>query len=381
MVAAYQVETVSSLEALQALEPVWNRLLDEAGIEHPFLAHEWVVTWWECFGAGRSLRVLLVKDSTGPVAIAPLMLTRTRLYGLPVRQLQLIANVHAQRADFIVPARGEGAYRAIWEHLVRQRGWWDVMVLPQLPAGSRTLERLPRLAAAAGHGWGAWTAARSPRVVLAGSWECYERGLPRKHRSNLRNRFKRLGALGEVALEVVGRGPGLEQALHDGFVLEGAAWKGQAGTAIASRPELRRFYTRLAKRAAERGWLQLQFLKVASRRVAFGYALRFKDTLYLLKPGYDPAYSAYAPSSLLIALVLRAAFAEGLASYDLLGDDDAWKHVWTDDVQAHTWLFVFGRGTRGRFLHRMKFRWLPWLRRAWARMNQRPAAAGGGAGA
>ena len=377
--AALEVETVSSLDALRALQPVWNRLLDEAGIDHPFLAHEWIVTWWECFGGGRSLHVLLVKDATGPVAIAPLMLTRPRVYGLRVRRFELLSNVHTQRADFIVSARGEHAYRAIWDHLARHRGLWDVLLLPHLPAASRTLDWLTRLADGAGHHWGAWRAARSPRIVLDGTWEAYESGLPRKHRSNLRNRMKRLSLLGAVELEVVTGGAELDQALRDGFVLEGAAWKEQGGTAIRCRPELQDFYARLGERAARQGWLQLQFLKVAGRRIAFGYALRFKDTLYLLKPGYDPAFAAYSPSSLLCAMVLRAAFAQGLRAYDLLGDDDAWKRAWTDEVREHSWLFVFGRGAKGRLLYLLKFRLLPWLRRTLARWRARrgtPATSG-----
>jgi CelD/BcsL family acetyltransferase involved in cellulose biosynthesis len=372
--AAMEVETVTGLEALRALGPVWSRLLDEAEIDHPFLAHDWIVTWWECFGAGKSLHVLLIKDQGVPVAIAPLMLNHTRVYGLRARRLELIANVHTQRADFIVSARCPHAYRAIWEHLARQRGVWDALMLPQVPSSSPTLEWLPRLAEDAGHHWGAWRAARSPRVVLGGNWEAYESGLPRKHRSNLRNRFKRLAALGPVELEVVTGGPGLQDALQEGFVLEGAAWKEEGGTAIRCRPELEAFYARLGERAARQGWLQLQFLKVAGRRIAFGYALRFKDTLYLLKPGYDPAFSAYAPSSLLCAMVLRAAFAQGLRAYDLLGDDDTWKRTWTSEVRAHCWLFVYGRGWKGRLLHLLKFRLVPWLRRVARRVRARAGA-------
>jgi CelD/BcsL family acetyltransferase involved in cellulose biosynthesis len=275
--------------------------------------------------------------------------------------------VHTQRADFIVSPGCPRAYRAIWEHLREQRGKWDALVLPQVPSSSPTLEWLPRLAEGAGHDWGAWRAARSPRVVLDGTWETYEASLPRKHRSNLRNRFKRLAALGPVEREVVTGGPDLGAALAEGFVLEGAAWKAEGGTAIRCRPELEAFYTHLGERAARQGWLELQFLKVGGRRIAFGYALRFQDTLYLLKPGYDPAFAAYSPSSLLCALVLRDAFARGLRAYDLLGEDDEWKRAWTSQVRAHSWLFVYSRTWRGRLLHLLKFRLLPCVRRLRAR--------------
>jgi CelD/BcsL family acetyltransferase involved in cellulose biosynthesis len=361
--SAYEVETVSDTAALHALAPAWTRLLEAAGVDHPFLAHEWIVTWWECFGLGHLLHVLVVKAAGQVVAIAPLMVLRQRLYGLRVRQLQLIANVHAQRADFIVARGAEGAYRAIWERLRTQQALWDLMVLPQLPEGSPTLDRVPRLAERDGLPWGAWRSADSPWIRVEGTWEDYERGLARKHRSNLRNRMKRLRELGAVEMEVVTGGARLDQDLDEGLALEAAAWKGDAGTAIRCHPDLVRFYGRLAERTAEQGWLRLQFLTVGGRRIAFAYALCFKDALFLLKPGYDPAYAAYSPSNLLCMLVLREAFASSVRAYDLLGANDTWKRDWTDEARAHSWLFVFGRGARARLLYLAKFRLLPWLKR------------------
>src|SRR6202035_4838275 len=131
-----------------------------------------------------------------------------------------------------------------------QKGLWDVLVLPQIPAESITLQQLPALAATQGFRVGLWRAPDSPCLHLTGTWETYFNGLARKHRSNLRNRLKRLERLGRVELEV-------GSALEEGFEIEAAAWKGRKGTAIGCRPELRRFYTRLATQAAGKGWLRL----------------------------------------------------------------------------------------------------------------------------
>jgi len=355
-----RVRAVSDYERLVELEPVWNRLLDEAGIDHPFLSHEWVRTWWECFGAGQRLYVLVVEADGEPVAIAPLMVGRGRLYGVSLRWLQLIANAHTQRCDFIVGRRGEAVYEAIWRHLSSAEVAWDVLVLPQLPAGSGTLEHLPELARQDGFRVGVWRSVDSPRLPVAGTWEDYVGRLAPKHRSNLRNRLRRLEERGKVALEVVTDcGP----ALEDGLRLEAAAWKGEAGTAIRCRPELSRFYTRLASWAAKRGWLRLQFLTVGGRRVAFAYSLCYKNTIFLLKPGYDPDYARYSPSNLLCYLVLRDAFAARITAHDFLGANDDWKREWTSEARPHFWLFVFGGTPRARLLYFTKFSLLPWIKR------------------
>src|SRR5215210_4686090 len=83
-----QVELIQDYPSFVALEPVWNRLVDEAGIDHPFLRHEWVRTWWDCFKPEGSLFIVLVTEGSKTVAIAPLMLDHGRMYGFPVRRLR-----------------------------------------------------------------------------------------------------------------------------------------------------------------------------------------------------------------------------------------------------------------------------------------------------
>jgi CelD/BcsL family acetyltransferase involved in cellulose biosynthesis len=368
------VEVVSDYAALLGLKPAWDELVEEAGIEHPFLGHEWICTWWESFGTGKELCVLLVRDGGKLVGIAPLMRSETRMYGLRVRRLGTLYNPHVPRSDFIVAGPVQLACRALWRHLRDAERGWDVLELCQLPPGARALDELPALARADGFLTGTWCAPGSPYLPVAGSWDDYFGGLRAKHRSNLKNRLKRLGRLGEVKLETVSSADGLAPALEDGFRIEAAAWKGKAGTAIDAEAELRLFYTRLAERMAPQGRLRLHFLTVDGRRIAFGYSLFHEKRLYLLKPGYDPQYAQLSPSSLLQLKVLQDAFARGLAEYDFLGVDDAWKLEWTGAVRPHQWQYVFPRNATGALLRALKFGIVPALRRLAPRRPARDAA-------
>jgi CelD/BcsL family acetyltransferase involved in cellulose biosynthesis len=358
-----RVEVVSDFAALLALKPAWDELLEQANTQHPFLTHEWICTWWECFGTGKELRVLLVRDGAKLVGIAPLMRSETRMYGLGVRRLGTLYNPHVPRCDFIVAAAAQGACRALWRHLRDAERGWDVLELCQLPPGSRALAELPGTARGDGFLTGTWCAPGSPYLRVAGSWDDYFGKLRAKHRSNLRNRLKRLGQLGEVKLDLVSSADELSAPLEDGFRLEAAAWKGEAGTAIGARGDLRLLYTRLAERMARRGRLRLHFLTLDGRRIAFGYSLFHQNRLYLLKPGYDPRYAHLSPSNLLWLMVLRDAFDQGLAEHDFLGMDDAWKLEWTSAVRRHQWLYVFPRSATGALLRSLKFGIVPALRR------------------
>lgn len=354
-----RVRIISDYESFLALEPVWNSLVEEAQVDHPFVRHEWVRAWWDSFGAGCELHVLEVKVGEDTVAIAPLMLSRSKIYGVPVRRLGFIANVNTQRCDLIVSRSAPAVYQAVWDHVHRTAGLWDILELPQLPPESATVDELTRLATSHGYRTGVWHAGDAPFIPVHGSWERYAAGLDSKHRANLRNRFKRLSALGTIALEEVSTPDRVAEALEEGLRIEAAAWKGRAGTAIAGHPDLREFYARVAIRAAARGWLRLQFLAVSGRRIAFAYSLRYRNRMYLLKDGYDPAYAAYSPFNLLCSMVLQDAFATGVEVYDFLGVTEPWKLEWARDTRSHHWLYVFSPSLRTWLLYQAKFRIIP----------------------
>lgn len=352
---ALRVEAVSSYSSFLALEPVWNRLVNASGIDHPFLEHAWVRTWWECFGADAEPRILVVREGDETVAIAPLLATTVSMFGVKARRLGFFYNSHVPRGGFIVTRRENDAYAAIWEHISRYRDW-DIVQLCQLPEDSASLGAIEQFAREDGCFTGTWTSGASPFIQLEGSWQQYQAGLATKHRSNLRNRFKRLRQIGPVELEQVRRHEEVDAALAEGLKLEAAAWKKDAGTAIACDSRVSRFYSLLARRAADKGWLRLHFLRAGETRVAFDYSLEYRGRMYLLKLGYDPEFAVYSSSNLLLSMVLEDAFGRGVKKYDFLGDSADWKRCWAKDHLVHQWLFVFSPTLKGRFLHSVKFR-------------------------
>lgn len=360
--AEYQVEVVNDYESFVALEPVWNTLVIEAGADHPFLEHFWIRTWWECFSAGSAMHIVLVKSGGQVVAIAPLILTRIRMYGVPMLSLGFFYNSHVPRAEFIVARHSEQAYAAIWNHLAEDRSW-DVLQLCQLERDSPTLHTTARLAALSGRRVETWMSCECPTIPIRSAWNEYFIGLPTKHRANLRNRMKRLLGRGPAVMETIDSQEGLAEGLKDGLRLEAAAWKGEAGTAISSDPRLARFYSLLAQRAAERGWLRLHFLKSESQRIAFDFSLCYNGRTFLLKHGYDPAHSQFSPSQLLLRFAIEKAFEE-CDEYEILGDRTDWKQCWTKSVRKHYWLFVFADSLKARFVHTAKFRLAPMAKRA-----------------
>lgn len=359
------IEIIRTREQFADLAPVWDALVARANVSHPFVTHTWMQTWWECFGNDGELMIALVRDMSGEaIAIAPLQRTTERIYGARHRSLRLLANEHSPRCDFIVAGDPAIAYAAIGDFLAVESRSWDVLRLCDVPAGSRTLVELTTRAADFGCLAGVRRGPNSPVLDTTTKWNQYLETLPSKRRWFLRNRLKRLSNLGRVSLETITKADDLVHVLDDGFRLEAAAWKGNAGTAIICDANVRRFYTTLAHRAADRGWLRLYFLKLDDRRIAFAYCLEYNNRVFLLKPGFDPEFASFSPGNVLFFLALEQLHGSDCVAYDFCGYDDQWKRQWAEETIAHNSIFMYAKRPLTRLDHYTEFALRPRLRRA-----------------
>ena len=365
--SAIAVDVIHDYATFVNLEAKWNETVDRAGLTHPFLRHEWLRTWWDSFGEGRTLNIIVVRAGNRILGLAPLMLEQVRMYGIGVRRIQFLHNDHTPKADVIVADGADEVYEALWKTLQAPRQPWDVLQLSQLPSDSPTHAQIARLSARQAYPTALWLSDDSPYLELSSNWNTYLSSLGAKLRQNIRNRIGRLTKLGEPSLQVLSDRDAIRQARAEALTLEASGWKRGAGTAIRSDPHVLRFYTQLADRAATAGWLRLMFLAVNGRRIAVSYASRYQDRLSFFKTGYDPEFSKYAPFKLLTYYAIRDGYGDGLREVDFLGDAEPWKLEWTSTTRPHDWLFVFGNTARARLVHAAKCRMLPtlkhWLRR------------------
>jgi CelD/BcsL family acetyltransferase involved in cellulose biosynthesis len=361
--ARITIETITDERRFLELRSIWNRLVEEAKIDHPFASHEWLQSWWKCFADGNKLHILLIKAGDRPIAIAPLMLSVGRMYGVKVRKIGFIANIHTPRFDFIVADRPRIVYQAIWQHLLKSAKLWDVVELIQVIFDSPTLKELPRFAAKDNFLTGIWHSEDCPYVNFDQGWKALLMGLSHNHRSQMGKRLRRLRRTGPVNLEIVSNQEDLQRLLDEGLGIEAAAWKLRAGSAILCHPALICFYRDVAEAMSKLGILRLIFLKVAGTRIAFAYALFHKNKIYVLKAGYRPEYAAYSPYLLLCHLLFQDACAHGVAEYEFLGGSDAWKLRWADKTKSQYWAYIMPRKLRTTLIHTVKFGALPSLRK------------------
>jgi CelD/BcsL family acetyltransferase involved in cellulose biosynthesis len=322
------------VEGIAAAAGDWDELADRAGAS-PFLRPGWFEAWSAAFGGRREPVVVCGRRDGRLVAALPALRGpgilrgptnwHTPVYG-PVVEDEAAAGDLAGALLGLAPSFLDLGFLDPAAPFAAQ--------LRALVAGSgrRTIER-PVL--------------RSPYVALDGDYEAFEATLEAKFRREANRRRRKLEEQGEVEVTFADGRERLGALLDEGFAVEGSGWKTDRGTAIAQNQEVDRFYRDVAAWAAERGWLQLGFVRLDGRAIAFNYSLVAAGTVYVVKVGFDPDWRRYAPGTILTREAIRCAYEAGCAVYDFLGDEDRYKLDWTSAARERIRLQVFGRTALG----------------------------------
>lgn len=337
----------SGLVGLAQVEEDWAAVLRQ--VEHPRFPHffAWYSAWAHHFAEDPgAVRVFVAYSNGAPVAIFPLVSCAARIGGIPVTVLTLPANPHLLICDVLlgaVPARSRLLAEFV-EHLrcqVEER--WDVLVLPNLLEDSAA--------------WSALRAAPPSRVVSEDADPCevlpiipFEQRLARLSagfRYDLRTGKKKL--LQEPALEFVrARRPAeVSAALAEFLAVEGSGWKGVKGSAIRCDERRVGFYRSVALAFAELGCAEINLLRTAGKTIAAQYCLAVGRTLYVLKLGYDEAYSKLAPGHVLLLHVLERSDAEhDFDTVNMLSNAE-WFGRFRSESRPRFTAYVFNDSARG----------------------------------
>jgi len=174
------------------------------------------------------------------------------------------------------------------------------------------------------------TLRQSRYARLDGGLAAYHGSLSKGRRRAIRRFRRRLEEFGRFTFEWDDGSEGLSERLAEGFRLEGSGWKQAGGTAILSSTATVRFYTDVARWAAQAGLLRLAFLRLNGRAVAFKYTLWTPEACFSLKAGFDSRFRSASPGTVLLYELVARACAEGVARVELLGDAEPHKLDWTN---------------------------------------------------
>jgi CelD/BcsL family acetyltransferase involved in cellulose biosynthesis len=351
------VRTLTATRDWEALGGGWDDLLATAAAPSPFLCWDWLRTWWEVFGAGRGLRVLVAQEEGRPRALWPLM--RARVGGRLARRWRRLLTIgqqgetQAEALDLIAPAgTEEAAARAFAAHLCGPRAAdWDALLLERVPADSAALAALRRALAEHGRPAAPCAPVSAPWLRLPSTWETFLAGRSRNFVRQLRQARNRLARAGAVRIRRVGEDLEPEEGMDALARLHRARW-GERSESFRSAGYLR-FHRLLAGRMHARGHLYLALLEVGGEAVAARYDYLFAGRMWCMQGGWLPDWADRRPGTVLTADAVAWGIDHGYEAYDFLSGDEPYKRRWADGERVFTDLVAANTATlRGRLYAR-----------------------------
>ncbi len=355
------VEVRRDLAALREIVPQWEALAAEGAEPNPVYEPGLLLPALEAFGVDEGFRAVAVWQDGKLAAFFPMRLER-RYRGLPVRVLRSWRHRSMLLCTPLVrPRDAEKALAALLGS-----GLAPVVEFDWMPAGGPFYGALSALALEQGLPWMVTDA--YARAVLVRSRDPRSR-FNSNMKNNLRRCEARLAACGRVEPVRLARDGDIAAWTEAFIALEASGWKGRAGSAVACRPEERRFVTEAFAEGFRRGRLVITGLDLDGRPLARHCMFIGADGAFTFKIAYDEAHEKCSPGLLGEVDNVRQFMDEGAVppgvrwlDSNTAAENESYGRVWKDRRTVQR--VAVGAHGAGRFavaalpFLRMAKRWL-----------------------
>jgi len=290
------------------------------------LSHAWVLACAESLYEEDELHVITVRVGGILAGAAPLV-TRNRL---GAKHLELMGASQLYEPSGLL-YDSDTSLDALLQAIVSVG---RPIVLSRIPSPSPIAARLRAITRGRGV-MAAKPVSDTLAVPITSQWSEYLAELSSRQRYDLGRARRRAEASGSVAARIHSPRPEEVAGMFAELVrIEAAGWKGRRGSSLNQRDSLRRFFLNYAMRASQSGSVRFGFLDIDGRPAAAQLSVAHADRLWVLKIGYDEAWSRCSPGTQLLSEAMRDAFERKLKSFEFLGSDEPWLHQWKTDRRA-----------------------------------------------
>lgn len=322
-----RVRELNEYDQFMELREQWNDVLRKSKDNEVFLTWEWLSTWWKHYGKEKELMILLAEDGEKIVAIAPLVYSIYKLFGLGLRKMEFLGTQHTDYRNFILTEKKMESLKLFLKYLSKLN--WDCLEFRNIPETAESFAAL-RYILGTSHMQDERVSSTCFYIPLCTTWDVFSKELSGNMRRNLRRRMKRLEQNYKVAFKRQDDIDSVQQGVETFIHLHQKRWnsKGFRGS-FGEEPKFRDFLLDVSKCFAEKNWVNLSFLTADDKPISAALCFEYNRTLYYYHPGYDPEYSNFGVGNLLIMRLIQDSIQKGLAKFDFLAGAESYKSDWT----------------------------------------------------
>lgn len=323
---------LSTVEDVAATAARWNALADRDPGCTVYQRAEWTVAWFRHLADGQRCRIFCLEEGGDLVAVFPMW--ERRLGGITVLEF-----IGARGTDYMAPILAPGRraefyasfFRAVEHEAVDITSFEDIESTHSLvaycgrvrPAAAMRIE----------------TTCACYRLLLPPTWDAYLKTLsPRRHTDIAYDRRHMGRVCGDVRF--VRASPATAFPAH--ARLHQLRRNAVGDTGAYDRAETVAFQQDVANAWEAAGILRLSFLACGDHPVATILAVGWRNHVYAVTIGFDPAARDLSPGSVLLGLCLEDAIAQGERTYDLSRGAEPYKSWWGGVAQENVHV-VLGR--------------------------------------
>jgi CelD/BcsL family acetyltransferase involved in cellulose biosynthesis len=325
--APVRVRCLEDEASFAALAIEWNRLHGETAAASVFNSWLWQYQWWKVYGGAQPLRLLVASQAGKTVGILALYVQRSRALGREVRLLRPVGTGADTNPDDLGPVLAARCAREAARALARAAARLpegDVLLVSDLDPDDCFAEELEQAARRRGPA----SCGRTERIAyidLPGTWEGYLGSLSANRRAEIRRARRRLSAAHQVRFFVWGDAARLDAAAHTLADLHRRRWQASGGSESFASAEYLEFHRAIIRSSFARGWLRLYCLEIDGAMAAMTYCYRFRNRVFVMQGGFDPAWAPWKPGTVLLSHAIEHAIGEGNEVFDFLRGEHRYK--------------------------------------------------------
>jgi CelD/BcsL family acetyltransferase involved in cellulose biosynthesis len=306
----------------------WNLLTES----NPMMSMEWLQAWWQHFGSGHQLHILMVTRDDELVGAVPSYRHRTRIE----TQLRFLGS-GAVSSDYLTAIVDKSAASDVYA--VIDSYFRGLVGLPS----QREFESMQWEGIAEGDGWlphlkaFAETCGYSFRVqAMVSAWELslpktWDQFLAAQRGRSIHRKAKKCVARLEgskVSVRYLTSEEGLSEGLEQLIRLHQARRNSVGEDGCFADPKFELFLRQAITEMVAQGTACLTVCETGGTVIAVHLLLLGSECAFMYQSGVDPAFLSLEPGHLAIIASLQYAMANGYQRFDFLRGDEPYKAFW-----------------------------------------------------
>ncbi|MFX0134653.1 MAG: GNAT family N-acetyltransferase [Candidatus Hodarchaeota archaeon] len=350
------VEKITEFTEFLKIKDTWDNLLAESGINNPYLRHDWFRIAFEYFEKKDELLILLVKDEDEVIAIAPFLISSEKYFGVPVKKIRFLENVHTPFQDIIIAQKRQESLETIVAFLQKNFRTWDILELKEIKENSENIKILENLCTNENIFHYQFFISRSWFIPTNMPWQDGLAKIKPKVRRELNRRIRRIEKLGKISFQTITELKDIEEHLDIFFDFHEQTWKGKERNA--------EFYYKIAREFSQRKEFILYCLCLNERPIAYTFVLKFRNTLFCIKTTYDPSYYAFSSGTIMFHKILENSFRDkDIEKFDVGRGDEYYKQELTSYPINQINFFGGHKRTFASYLYHVRFKLVLYIKK------------------